>query len=226
MRHGGTGLFERFDADADGVVAQPELASGLYALWELSGEGVLSVDEWDAGVDRWFGEDDVNLAVGNWDRDGDGTISEAEFAAALEATDLFARADVDADVGLDADEFADTAFDAADADGDGLFSAEEDDGFFEDMAEALLDPEDDPDEPAADAADAIEDVDVADDAGPLEGEGLIERGESFVQLPIPCGEGPCEETAARFCEALGFEPPIDFVAAENSLYVVRCADEI
>ena len=65
---------------------------------------------------------------------------------------------------------------------------------------------------------------------------LIERGEAFTQLPIPCGDGSasgdgsqqqrCEPIAARFCEALGYGAPIDFVAAEAQLYVVRCEDEI
>lgn len=60
---------------------------------------------------------------------------------------------------------------------------------------------------------------------PLEDEPpLIERGEPFVQLPVPC-EGSCEETAARFCEALGYEPPLGTLAVEDNLHVIRCADE-
>jgi len=67
--------------------------------------------------------------------------------------------------------------------------------------------------------------------GSAEAEPIIERGDSFVQLPIPCGgEGEsaenCSSIAERFCDALGYGPPIDFVDADGELHVIRCKDEI
>lgn len=224
----------RLDADGDALLAPDELAEALRVTWDTDDDGVLSVDEWDAGVDRWFGEADVDLAVEAWDRDGDGLVSQAELTAALEETDLFAGLDADGDARLGDDELADAALDAADADADadGVVAAEEDDGFLADLAEAFLDPaeEDGPVEGEAGPPEQEIEVDVADpvadEDGPLEGEApLIERGEPFVQLPVPC-EGSCEETAARFCEALGYEPPLGTLAVENQLHVIRCADEI
>lgn len=55
---------------------------------------------------------------------------------------------------------------------------------------------------------------------------LIEAGEPFSQLPVPCGQnGSCDQVANDFCSALGYEAPIDTLAVDGKLYVIRCADE-
>lgn len=76
------GVAAGLDVDGDALLDPVELARALHALWDTDEDGALSVGEWDDGVDEWFGEDPVDLAVEVWDRDGDGTVSEVELAAA------------------------------------------------------------------------------------------------------------------------------------------------
>ena len=207
-RFRGAGLFDDWDADGDGLVGSSELAEGLYGFWDANGDADLSVEEWDSGVDFWFGEDEVNLAASEWDADGDGIISEFEFADALGETGLLARLDSDDDDLLDEIELSSGLFGFADGDDDGAIPAEED-GFFTNVAEALA-----PDEP----------VDAGEVTEPEAS--IIEAGEAFSQLPVPCGSGgSCDEVANDFCSALGYGAPIDTLAVEGQLYVVRCTDE-
>ena len=212
------GVAAGLDLDGDALLDPAELADALHGLWDADDDGTLSVGEWDDGVDRWFGEDPVNLAVGVWDRDGDGTVSEAELAAALEETEIFAGLDADADGLLGDDELAGVA---TPTDGEEGLALGDDDGLLIDMAELLFASDD---EGAAEGDGGEIDPEPLEE-DPLEDEPpLIERGEPFVQLPIPC-DGACGATAARFCEALGYEPPLGTLAVGGSLYVIRCADE-
>ncbi|SFH26567.1 hypothetical protein SAMN04488020_1098 [Palleronia marisminoris] len=207
-----SGVFEEWDTDDDEAVGYSELSSGLYSAWDANDDGELSVDEWDSAVDLWFGEFDVNLSVENWDADGNGIISEGEFAEALEETDLLARLGNEDEV-LAEDELASGLFDIADTNDDETV-AEEEESFFTDVAEFFA-PED---EPTAEV-----DANTFEDNAPL-----IERGEAFMQLPIPCGNGEnaCEDVAARFCSTLGYGEPIDFLDVNSELYAIRCKDEI
>ncbi|WP_375263650.1 hypothetical protein [Palleronia sp.] len=207
-----SGVFEEWDADDDEAIGYSELSSGLYSAWDADDDGELSVDEWDSAVDLWFGEFDVNLSVENWDADGNGVISEGEFAEALEETDLLARLGNEDEV-LAEDELASGLFDIADTNDDETV-AEEEDSFFTDVAEFFA-PEDE--------FTAEVDANTLEDDAPL-----IERGEAFMQLPIPCGDGEnaCEDVAARFCSALGYGQPIDFLNVNSELYAIRCQDQI
>ena len=204
----GVGLFSDWDADGDGLIGSSELAAGLYGFWDANGDGDLSVAEWDSAVDFWFGEDDVNLAVSAWDADGDGVISEFELADALGDAELLARLDSDEDDLLDESELSAGLFGLAGGDDDDALSVEED-GLLTGIAEALA-----PDDPVGAGEAAEPEVN------------LIEPGEAFSQLPIPCGSGgSCEAVASDFCSALGYGAPIDTLAVEGRLYVVRCTDD-
>ena len=245
----------RFDLDGDDQLGEGEFGRALFRLWDDDGSGALTINEWDDGVDRWFGEDAVNLEVSEWDRDGDGTITRDEFEAELGTTELFGRLDLGGEGLLDASELGTGLFDAGDANEDGLLGSgtQADDGsgeegFLTNLAEAFFTGEDEPFEPdAGEVLDAEPDGDAADggavetadrepdgDGEPIDplddpiadGEPLIERGEAFTALPVPCGEEGCDATAAAFCEALGYEPPIGTLARDEQLHVIRCADEI
>ena len=226
----GAGAFDRWDLDDDDLIGFSELASGLYGLWDADSDGELSVSEWDDAVDLWFGEQDVNLSEEAWDEDGNGTISEAEFAEGLQQTDLLARLDtVEDDSMLGEEEFASGLFNVADADDDDLLG-EEEDGLLTEIAEFLM--------PAEEEAEPVTDDDVLEDEEPIgDEEGVIDDevdeepvvfDEVFTQLPIPCGgeSGGCEQVAQRFCETLGYGEPIAFLDVEGSLYAIRCEDEI
>lgn len=224
------GVFDRWDLDGDELIGFSELSTGLYGLWDANEDGELAVSEWDNAVDLWFGERDVNLAVETWDENGDGIISQAEFAEGLQTTDLLARLDsAETDGALGEEEFASGLFGVADADEDD-FLGEEEDSLLTEIAEFLA-PSTDEEEPAAED-DALDDEVPADEEAGLlgdeEDESLAVFDEAFMQLPIPCGaeESSCEQVAQRFCDTLGYGEPIAFLDVEGSLYAIRCEDEI
>lgn len=208
-----SGLFDEWDVDDDASIGYPELSDGLYGIWDQSDDGELAVEEWDRAVDLWFGESDVNLRVENWDENGNGVISQAEFASALEETDLLARLGGEAG-SLDEDTLSQGLFDIADADDDDLV-AQNEDSLLTDVAEFFTTD----DELSAGATDSME------DAGDPQ---LIEHGEAFTQLPVPCGDGSgtCQDVAARFCTTLGYGDPIDYLDVDDQLYAIRCQDGI
>ena len=79
----------RADAAGEGQrgAAEPLDPAKLYAEW-AGDDGELTVDEWDAEFDRVLGEEAVALEVADWNTDGNGIISRAEFEAALAEADL------------------------------------------------------------------------------------------------------------------------------------------
>jgi len=91
------GLFGDWDDDADGMLDDAEFKAGIYSRWDRNNDGRLSVNEWDRGVDTWFGEDTVDLAVDNWDVDGNGIINRAEFRSAMDDVGLFAALEANRD---------------------------------------------------------------------------------------------------------------------------------
>ncbi len=212
---GASGLFDRWDVDADATVDRGEVLQGLYDLWDTDGDGELSVGEWDDAVDLWYGENAVDLQVEEWDADGDGVIGEFEFVEAMNDTDLLSRLGLAVDDDpLTEEAFTTELFDLAHADDD-AFLGEDEIVWFVDFRELL--------NASGEAVDPTEgEIDVAQDEMP----DLIQDGEAFSHLPLPCGEGEasCETMAGRFCAALDYDPPLDFLEAGGSLDVVRCAE--
>lgn len=99
-----------------------------FGRFDDDGDGSLTTAEWDAGIDAWYGENQLDLEYSNWD--GDGTLSEEEFTSGFEAAGLFenfttsARLEnVEDDVGEE--EFFGGLFDWFDADDDGGLIADE-----------------------------------------------------------------------------------------------------
>ncbi|MFZ3585118.1 hypothetical protein ACOI1H_23725 [Loktanella sp. DJP18] len=191
-------------------------------MWDTSDDGELTVSEWDDAVDLWFGEADVNLAVENWDTDGDGVISPFEFMRVRQETSLLSRIGFDTprDV-LAREDLGGGLFGIVDSDGNASIG-EESDGWLADLFEMLnLGTEvavDDVVEPAG--------LDDTTELGDADSSDLIQDGEAFSHLPIPCGpEGSaCDDIVKRFCAALDYDPPLDFLEVDGSLYVIRCAD--
>ena len=129
------GLYSTWDADADGALTSDEFGVGLFSTFDDNDDGSLSVDEWDEGIDSWYGEQAVNLSFENWDADGDGMLSEAEFAAGFETeggyNDFATEAGVtDAEAGLNEDQFLGGMFSWLDDDDDASLNEEEANGWF------------------------------------------------------------------------------------------------
>ncbi|SDY71527.1 hypothetical protein SAMN05444340_115109 [Citreimonas salinaria] len=217
---GASGIFDRWDVDSDEALARREITEGIYDLWDSNDDGRLTVGEWDDAIDTWLGEDTVDLQVEEWDADSDGTLSAFEFLEAMEQTNLLARIGLDVSEGpLTEEAFSAGLFSLGDLDDD-TFLGEDEDVWFVDLLEMFNAP-DDVEVTQTSAMDPV-DGDTADSEMP----DLLPDGEAFSDLPIPCGEGDasCEAMAERFCAALDYDPPLGFLAAGGSLYVVRCAD--
>lgn len=208
-----TDLFETWDLNEDDLLDFTEFSETLYVIWDADDDGDLSADEWDDAVDAWFGEQAVNLDLAAWDDDDDGVISRDEFAEALRTTDLLSRLDtLDEDEMIGEDELASGVFDVADIDGDEAIG-EGEKGFFSELGDFFTVEED----PSAD---------IADQEGLFEEDPpLIERGEAFTALPVPCGDTSCEAVAQDFCKTLGYGEPLDFLEVQSQLYTIRCKDE-
>lgn len=84
-----------YDANRDARFSARELTRALYDDFDRDGNGTLSIAEWDRGIDRMFGEGDVNLRVSQWDRNGNDRISRTEFRRGLERSGLLARVNSD-----------------------------------------------------------------------------------------------------------------------------------
>lgn len=113
-----TGYFDHYDADADGLLDETEVATATYGMMDLDDDGVLTVDEWDTWVDTRLGEAAVDLDVDAWDQDGDGIITRDEFDDTAIATSLYADYDADTDGYYGRDEFGNAIFDLTDANDD------------------------------------------------------------------------------------------------------------
>jgi hypothetical protein len=130
-----TGLFADWDADTSGRLNAAELGAGLFERFDDDDDGVLSVAEWDEGVDAWYGERTVNFEFANWDKDGNGVLSEAEFVEAFDREGLYTTftteiGAADAEAGLEEDELLGGLFDWFDEDEDEEL-AEAEAGLFE-----------------------------------------------------------------------------------------------
>ncbi len=74
---------------------QQAFADMLFGRYDQNGNGVLTIAEWDRGVDRMFGEENANLDPAAFDRDGDGRITKSEFQQGVRRSNLFQQIDRD-----------------------------------------------------------------------------------------------------------------------------------
>lgn len=94
-----------YDANNDAQFSTAEISRALYDRFDRDKNGVLSVAEWDRGMDRIFGEGDINLSVQAWDPDGNDRISRSEFRTAMRQSGLFRQIDADRSGGISGTEF-------------------------------------------------------------------------------------------------------------------------
>lgn len=94
-----------YDANSDARFSVGELAMALYPEFDTNNDNMLSVAEWNQGMDHYFGEGDLNLEVSQWDRNGNGRISRNEFRTALGRSGLYEQIDADGDGAVTSVEF-------------------------------------------------------------------------------------------------------------------------
>ena len=124
------GIYDTWDANDDDTLDATEVSDATYAMMDLDGDGTVTVSEWDEWVDTRIGEAEVNLAAADWDENGDGVISRAEFNEE-DVSGWYGDYDANEDDSYDLAEFGDAAFDWADVDDDDELS--EDEFMFDDI---------------------------------------------------------------------------------------------
>ena len=102
--HGPSGFMKRFDLNNDGKVTQEEIdkaKTDLFAKYDTDGNGVLSLEEWQAmRQDRM--KERMAEHFKRQDSNGDGGISQEEFMA--RAQHMMERMDHNGDHAIEADE--------------------------------------------------------------------------------------------------------------------------
>ena len=120
----GSGLFDTFNADGNDVVDQNEFSGGVYNLFDANSDGALSEDEYNTGVDTLY-DGNYDGAYGDFDADGDGTVTQEEFANTYDSSGLYGDFDADGNDQVDQTEFNEGLFGVTDTNDDGLFTEDE-----------------------------------------------------------------------------------------------------
>ena len=116
-----------YDVNHDGFIQPEELTTYLYTRYDTNGDGYLGDEEWKVtttNLYRPYKDVDFNTYT-FWDEDKDNRINNAELAALLKKTDLYARWDLNRDKMLDNEEFERATFAAYDVDDSGTLDIEE-----------------------------------------------------------------------------------------------------
>lgn len=119
------GVFDAYDTDEDGYLGAPDYYVATYDMIDLDGDGTITVSEWDDWADTRIGEEEVNLSVSNWDPNGDGIITRAEYDAATSEAPWFADADLNSDSRIDRAEFVNGVFEWWDFNDDEVITEDE-----------------------------------------------------------------------------------------------------
>lgn len=117
--------FPSWDPDGDSTVSAPELARGLFQIWDIDATGVLDHIEFGEGAQRWYPTHQALPLFLDYDRDGDGVLTRGEFVAAAVTRALDTRWDLDGDGRLDPAELAAALGRLWDADEDGVVGRDE-----------------------------------------------------------------------------------------------------
>ncbi|MEY8837809.1 hypothetical protein AB9K41_02085 [Cribrihabitans sp. XS_ASV171] len=122
------GVYDGWDSDNDGNLAEGEFATGMYSSWDTNDDAAISEQEFTAGNERWYGADN-DADFDAWDEDGSGAIEQQEFGANWNS-DYYSEWDGNGDGVLNDSEFNEGVYNTADLDDDQYIEIEEE-GFFE-----------------------------------------------------------------------------------------------
>ncbi|MFA8386526.1 MAG: EF-hand domain-containing protein [Pelagibaca sp.] len=100
-------VFAELDTDGDGVVSAEEFANppSRFEIADANKDGLVSADEL-AALSQQRSEQRIARMITRMDTDGDGALSEEEFAARQGAARMFDRLDANEDGAISEEEFA------------------------------------------------------------------------------------------------------------------------
>lgn len=104
----------RWNTDGTGGLTPDEVAAGLLDVLDENGDGSVGQDEWNAHASSWLGD----APFGEVDANGNGSVDQAELAAALREGDRWSEWDQNGDGTLDRSEFNAAVFSAWDLNDD------------------------------------------------------------------------------------------------------------
>jgi hypothetical protein len=103
-------MFDDWDADGNAAINDGEFADGLFGRFDSDGDSGLTTTEWDDGIDRWYGEDAVDIDFEGWDANADATLSGEEFRTGFRSAGLFDEFRTSANLSTTDDEIERNAF--------------------------------------------------------------------------------------------------------------------
>lgn len=113
------GVFSAWDVDADSELDPDEITGNAFELWDADGNGTVSQEEWETGVDLWYPNDAEPIVFSDLDNDGDSEVDADEFAEHVDLSPLGESWTADS---FDEQTFRNAYFELYDQDNDGQVS--------------------------------------------------------------------------------------------------------
>jgi len=127
--HRGLGFHYYFrqglDLDGDDIMQYAELTTAFFELWDVNGDGVLSPDEWTAGMAVWFPDHASARGFLDWDLDHDGMLSVIELGDGALRSQIFDDYDLNHDGTIETREASGYLFSHWDRNHDGIIERSE-----------------------------------------------------------------------------------------------------
>lgn len=115
------GVFGEWDIDADSELDTDEITGNAFELWDTDGNGTVSQEEWESGVELWF-PDLAPVVFSDLDSDGDSELDIDEFSERIDLSPVGESWTADS---FDEETFKAAYFELYDTDNDGRVSDSE-----------------------------------------------------------------------------------------------------
>ena len=117
------GIFSDWDVNRDSYLDNNEFIASTYGFWDNDGDGMIDQSEYDRMSAGWV-DANGNMFT-QWDTDNSGDLTEAEFRAGINNSQMYAQWDVNGDNRIDNDEFLKYSYRIWDTDRNGVVDANE-----------------------------------------------------------------------------------------------------
>ena len=119
--------FDRFNKNTDDGIDENEFYQEFIAMIDHDDNGQIGPTEWEEVFKTYFSTDKINkeTALKEWDKNHDNTLTNNELVSSLKEENYFGNWDQDGNGTVSEKEFAKASFNNWDTDGDGFVQAEE-----------------------------------------------------------------------------------------------------